>query len=722
MTFKMVGSAPANALANVQLYIDGISKGTAMINNNNQYIFTMSPVTLITGSHTVELRGDIVAGASRTFYMSVERGTDVIVEDSTLPGVNVSVTTSYGGSGSALNIRNAGTITIGSVTTTNSNVTITKDTSFNNVTNLVPGASQVTIGSFKITAYSEDVKFISLPIVLNANVLTNTGSVTTLANVGLYMNGAQIGSSINPYTFTSNAGSDSTGATVNGLGSNLYIPAGQTVTVQVKADIMNSASSPFTGGTLIAKLGAGSVQGISSSIVSVTNLTAGQTLTVGGSNPVVGKLSSAVNPNISANSNNVKIGSFQIQAGTVEGINVRQLALALGGTISNVNLISNIKLVDATGNILATPAGVGQASQNFSVNYNVNAGQTSRVDVMADLGSIATTSTVIPTLTVTANGNISNQNLTITGNGAAGDTLTVNTVTTGVPTLSSKLNSQYVLGGATVSSVGVYNFTSTNGNSTINDLGFTVTASAGSPIASVTINGVTVAPIGTSVTFTGLNLNVPVGTNGVNYPVTINYSAAYPNAGSPLAGVLSGTTGLISLTSMKSTADGQSAITSAPAVATNAMTLVSTMPTVVKAGTAGSVGVNGSSQTQVKVGSIKVSADTVGDVMLGTLAYTLSAPAALSNVTVKVGGSVALDKNSLAPTNTTTTSLFGNGYRITAGQTVTFDIFADIAAVTTAGTLDASVGTAANFLWSDDVTTAGINKSGTLLPSIKYVQ
>ena len=117
MTFKMIGSAPAGTLSNVQLYVDGVSKGTASANSNMQYVFDMSinPLNLQTGSHLVELRGDILAGASRNFYMSVERGTDVVIEDATLPGVNVAVSTGSISNG-AFTIKNGGTITIGAVT------------------------------------------------------------------------------------------------------------------------------------------------------------------------------------------------------------------------------------------------------------------------------------------------------------------------------------------------------------------------------------------------------------------------------------------------------------------------------------------------------------------------------------------------------------------------------------------------------------------------------
>jgi hypothetical protein len=57
----MIGSAPTNTLSNVQLYVDGVSKGTASINMMNQYVFAVaSPVEMLNWiTLTVELRGDV---------------------------------------------------------------------------------------------------------------------------------------------------------------------------------------------------------------------------------------------------------------------------------------------------------------------------------------------------------------------------------------------------------------------------------------------------------------------------------------------------------------------------------------------------------------------------------------------------------------------------------------------------------------------------------------
>ena len=74
-TVKMIGSAPTNSLANVTLYVDGMNAGSASVNSMNQFVFNMmsNPMLLSTGSHTLEVRADIVGGANRNFYIVLER-------------------------------------------------------------------------------------------------------------------------------------------------------------------------------------------------------------------------------------------------------------------------------------------------------------------------------------------------------------------------------------------------------------------------------------------------------------------------------------------------------------------------------------------------------------------------------------------------------------------------------------------------------------------------
>jgi hypothetical protein len=278
VTFKMIGSAPSNTLANVSLLVDGVVKGTASINSNNQYVFSLagSPAVLTTGSHTVELRGDVVGGASRNFYITLEQATDIMIEDTTLPGVNVTVT---GSSTVATTITNvlSGLISINSASSNSGGIIINQDPAFSNTTTVVGNATNVKMAAFKFTAYSEDVKVTSLSL---TPVLSSV-----LSNVGIYVNGAQVGS--NAVTSNSNTANVTNGGTLsfNNLGSNLYIPMGQTVTVEVRGDVQNAAGTAATG-TIAFNIPSGSsnAQGVFSSQLANTPSASGQVLTVASSN------------------------------------------------------------------------------------------------------------------------------------------------------------------------------------------------------------------------------------------------------------------------------------------------------------------------------------------------------------------------------------------------------------------------------------------------------
>lgn len=685
LTLKMIGSAPVNSVANVQLYVDGVSVGTATADANQRFVFTPN-LNLTTGSHTVEVRSDVVAGASRNFYFTLENVADFLAEDSQVTGANITLGTS-----GYTSYRQAGLQTINS--TSGTSVTVNQDTTFS-VTNLVSGATNQAIAKYKLIAYGEDTK------IQYISVTPTVSGGSNLTNVALYVNGAQVGSN---YTITSG------GTQQYSLGSNFIATAGQAYTVEVRADLINSAGANATG-TVSATINnlSGIGQSSQNSFGPISPSLTVKTLTIGGGNPVFGKTIGGVSTTVSSNSS-VKIASFSIQGGSTEAINIRTLVLGLSGTVP-LTSISNITLVDANGNQLANATGIAAASQTYTVNIPVATGATKRVDVMATIGAATNGQTIVPTLTTTYIGASSNQAST-TG-AIAGDTLTIASIVVGTPTVSSKIAAQYVLGN-TGKQVIVYNATSSNGTATINDLTFTVT---GSGVQSLTINGSTAQVIGTTATFTGINLAVPAGASGVNVPVVVNMTPVYISSGS---GVVTGTTNSIALTSAKIT-DASSNVTTPTysGLASNSMTLVATLAYVNAIPNSGiNLGVSGATTTGAKLGSVTVKADQSGDIVVGRLSYNLNAPGAVANVVVKVAGSTALDIAGVASTNTTSQANFAAGYRITAGNTVTFDIYGDVGPVTTSGNTSVALGTDSNFLWSDNPGTAGTNLTGTLLGS-----
>jgi hypothetical protein len=74
MTFRFIGSAPYDSLANVKLVMDGTQIGSSTTVNSNGYIvfdMTSAPVNVRTGSHTFEVRADVVKGSARSFQVTL---------------------------------------------------------------------------------------------------------------------------------------------------------------------------------------------------------------------------------------------------------------------------------------------------------------------------------------------------------------------------------------------------------------------------------------------------------------------------------------------------------------------------------------------------------------------------------------------------------------------------------------------------------------------------
>lgn len=693
VTFKMIGSAPANTLTNVHLYIDGVSVGTASINMMNQFVFDMTsaPVALQTGAHLIELRADVVAGAYRNFYISLEQAADLRIEDSTLPGVNVTPTYNS----STLTNVNGGTVTIN-----NGTLTITQDTSFNNTTNVVGGASQVVLGSWKITAYGEDVKITSLPftIVSAAGFTPATSTVANFANVGLYLNGGQVGSSQTASLAAGNA------LSFTGLGSNLYIPAGQTVTVQVKGDTRGTNGTAFTAGTFAVNMTAGSsnAQGIASSQLTSTAAVGGQSLTIG-NNVSFGVTAGFGAATKAPNSNMVKIGSYSIAAGSAEGLNVNQVTVALTGTMLGVNQITNLKVMDGA-SLVGTPIGNPTASNSFSANVSVPAGTTKVFDVYADFGSGASGYTAITAATVTYIGSVSNiSNTTSSAGGSITITAGAATINglTGV-TLNSGLSpvSQLVVGGQSNFNIGTFNVKVSNsiGGATLKDLTFTVLPNT---INSITVNGKTGTVVGTTATIYNVGLTVPSDASGVNLPVTVSLVCAGTANGCSSNSPITASTSLNTVTYN----DGTTVQTISSYATSSAMYIVGSKPT---------LSVNSTQQTGLvlgaenKVGEVTVLADAAGQVKINTVTFATST----SGITAPVfassrlaDGNTTISNATCAVVSSQVVCTFSGGYTVAAGTSKTFSLYA-----TVNGTAASSVVVSA----ATSVTTAGFNWDDSL--------
>jgi hypothetical protein len=708
-TFKFVGSAPADAFANLSLYVDGTKvAGPAVVNaaNNNKVSFDLgaTPYVLRTGSHTIEVRADIVKGSSRTYQFSIENVADLMLEDSNLAGVNVSATEQSATLSQSNTAYTTVTISTGSVT---ANV----DPAFN-ATKVTGGATNVPVGQFTLKAYGEDVKVNTIKV-----TFATTSPITTLNNVSLYVNGGQVGTSQNFTVAAATAG----GLTYT-LGSSLIIPANSTVTLTVKADIVNASNAAYSSGTIAAKVGGVSdnAQGQSSNnLLSVAGtVVTGNTLTVSTGAGTFARTTSFNAVTVAPNSNNVKIGSFTLQAGSAEDIKVNSVGVnpAVSGDPYTITNLSNLTLKSGS-ETLGTPVGnPASGTTTFSFSDIVIPANTSKTfDVYADIGSAAS-GNVNVAMAVTYRGVVSNTNTTSSAAGvavtSAASTLAASTLSSGSPV------AQFVVGGSTF---GVATFvlkTGTAGTSaTVREIRFD--SSDPETIESVTVGGITAPVVSGSSTVTGLN--ILVGSTGTNVPVTVKY-AGYQNTTS--GGSLTATQGnsKLTLTYVEATSGTGSVISDTTDVDSNMMIHVASKPTVTVSNGAATFSLNATS----KIGEFTVTADANGKIAVASTSLSIStvgitgAELATSTLEVRVDGVAVSGVNySHFFSSTTPVISFTTPYEIEAGQSKTFSVYGRINGAAQSGiapSVKTSLTSAATFIWLD-VLGGNTRETGTGIPN-----
>jgi len=759
--FRMIGSAPSDALGNIKMFIDGVDTGkvaTVMAINGSNYAsfdLTSSPITLTTGSHTIDMRADVQKGTNRTVVVSVQQASDLTIYDPQV-GVNIAV------GGTVPNSAQQITILTGSVT-------VVVDPTFTSATNVSSGATNAIIGRFKFHAYGEDIKVSTLnvtPLIgsgtaggctTNANG-TTAGGTCGINNVTLYFNGSQIGSQ------TSQTSANMGSTIPFTLGSQMIVPAGQDSILEVRADLQTSGSVAYTAGTVTVTLPAETTngQGMSSqaTVGAPTNAPATTGLSVSSASVALAANTAYANQSISPNTTGVKIGSYVIQnQSTSEAVRLTQLKVVTWidsanppTGITDISNLAALRTSDTTGSgsTPIQPTGL----DTFSVSDTLAPGASITVDIFADTGSNAV-DYVMTKLQVTSIGAVSNTTTYTPGSGTytTGQTLSLGTGSMSAPTLvvSSTTPAQYVASasGAQNASQAAFNFVSTSGASTITELKFNVTAA--STVTKICVGTACGSPVSGVVDLTGLSLAVPNGGGGL----TINAQVSYPIVGT--SGTAPSTTSLISLAYVKYTAGGtpkaagtgtQCAAYPAPTcsslggsgsdsqVDAKTVTLVGSKPTITVA-TGGSAGLLLNANNQI--GQVTVAADAQGAIKVRQISFAIGYSGFTSFTSIdspylSVNGStvstayctytpyvVTCAINSTGAAGGTTS--YANDYPVSQGGSVTFNLFGTVTGTNT-GTSTASISSsvtnsssvaAQKFLW-DDTSTNG--NSGTALTGV----
>ncbi len=541
-SFHFVGSAPTDSLANVGLFIDGSKVASSTgINSLGYVVFDLSsvPFSLATGSHTVDVRGDIIKGSYRSIQLTLQNAGDFMATDSQI-GVNIA--SKYNNlafapaAGPAISV-NQGTLSF------------QLDPTFTTMTNVTGGATNALIGKYTVSAYGEDMKIQTIVLTPTLAGTDNT-SARSINNVQLFYNGSQVGSA-QSYV--------STALTFN-LGSSFIVPAGTVGTFEVHADMIDAGGDNYitdtiqvTSASVTVAQGMNSLQTTTAAIPDSTILTA-----------VTGTLSVAANSGYTAqsfnpNTANAKIASFVLQNQTSsESVRVTNLKIGVTETDATSTNLTNLKTSETSGSgatpiALATAASTVESVNNFSVDFTLAPGATKVVDVFADIGADVA-NTIATRLSVTARG--ASSNVSADQNDKAGQAITVATGTfanAGV-VISSTSQPQLVAAGstgATDATVATYNFKSASGSATVSELKFLITTTgAHLSVSSVRVGSVS-APVVSNIAYlTSLNIAVPNGGSGVNVPVYFTYGPVGTN------GNTSGDTSEVEMTYIKYTVGG----------------------------------------------------------------------------------------------------------------------------------------------------------------------
>ena len=497
MRFTNLGSINPSDLANIILYVDGTQVGSTIpqLASDRSVTFDLSanPLLLNTGSHVIRVVADVTGGSSLTFQLSLQRSSDAMFIDSQL-NQPVTPTVSSGNftavSSSLVTIQSVGS----------SGVSVTRDPS--SPTNNIPtGASSVNLATFDMLASGEPTKVQDL-YVCAAVAGSGAGVGEGLQNGKIYLNGVQVGSTKNLAECSGSADTASSAYTDFSLGSSLILPASQTAQVSVYADMRTATTTVAGGASVEIDLVAGSSNAQGQNSLSSTDVptsdTFGNSLSVTTSSLTATKATGYGNQGVVAGTNAFKIGSFVLQGGSTENLNMNSIGIDLLTSASTV-YVQNLKLIDESNNsqlgtTIASPF-AGQSGNGtvntFSTNFTLGASATKTIDVYADVpSSTASAATIRAAVDYTA----TNATGATTGTTATIGTANVplQIITVGSGSLSVALGASNpvaanVVAGSSNLEVGDYTFSANTSSYTVKNLELSIPNADAYAVSSVSL-------------------------------------------------------------------------------------------------------------------------------------------------------------------------------------------------------------------------------------------
>ena len=711
ITFENRGTSDDNDLKNLKLFVDGVQVGPTVAQfSNNKATFDLSsaPKSLATGTRIIKVVADVVGGSSKTYDIQIRRAADANIVDAELNAAIL--TTDAGGSfpvsGSANTI---GAASLSIVRATNSPTD-----------NIAVSATNVLMAKFEVRASGENVKIETITVDPDTSMF-----VSGLDNGKIFFNGVQIGSTND----LANTGTDFS------LGSSLIARQGQTEIIEIYADAKTTTGTSLNNTETVdvgISVAAADTEGMDSGdTVSAISEVEGFSRTISSSSITLTKSSGYGNQTVIAGTNNVKLGSFSLSAGSTEGLNVNTITVTLSA--AEAASITDLMLKDSTTGVQIGTTKVSPSTSNsFSASFTVASNGSKTIDIFGNVKSGANAGSWAANVDGSGTGAVTASTVTFGDSSASGGTLQTITVagsgtlTVGVGVAPDNAN---VIAGSSLVKIGSFNFTATNSTYDVKELKVKIPSGAATSVSGVVLKyknaagtEVTTDPLQPSganstdahatATFANLTFFVPMNTTKgvdvyVNVPSTVSQTGI---SGQSITALLDWNDGFKATdgagnatTTMSSFADLNSAGTSGKGT----MVVRKSIPTLSAVALDSSTLTSGSDKI---IGRVKITADAAGDIDWGQMVFTMSKTAA---VTLGATTTIALwdGSSSIAGTWGTTTAgaTLGLGtaqmfpvnaadgvsgsihFRPTAvrtvspGSPVTYELRTTIAGVTTSG-------------------------------------
>jgi hypothetical protein len=655
-----MGSSNPEDIANLRLYIDGTQVGSsiAKLDQDDKATFDLSsaPKRLETGGRVMKLVGDIVGGSGDTVTMSLRRASDIRVVDTQL-NQPVLVRGNDSGSTNTYSAHSAteATITEGTVSVVRAANSPTSNVSLN--------ASNVKWASFEMRASGEDVEIDNIDVQANTD-----GSNGGLDNGKVFLNGVQVGST-----------KDLTEATdVNfTFGSSFVLKQGETAIVDIYADAKTTTGATYNSGNTVAiTLGQGSSNGEGRSSKSTSSVPSadvtGNTITLSSSSLTGTKFSGYGNQTMIAGTNNARIGSLTLSAGSTEGIAINTIRVDLSS--ANAASITDLRLVDnATGAQIGTTKSSPSTENSFAVNFNMVASATKTVDVIANIKSGANAGSLIATLDSTSGGTgLSTGNSTTIGSDATLQTITVGSgVITVAQNTGSTPDNAIVIAGSSEVKVGSFRFTSQYSSYTLQEVKVKVPADAATSVSAVILkykdaNGATQtasqalslssgAQTHATATFTGLTFFIPQNTDrDLDVYVSIPTIANGASTGKAITVTLDDDEGFKAVDSAGSsdTDLGAADVASSDTSGKGTMYVRKSVPVLSKVALDTTTLTAGANKP---IGRVKVTADAAGDIGWKKIVFNISKTSTVTLGSTSTGITLYDGSTQIAGTFATTT-------------------------------------------------------------------